>query len=155
MWVLGVALGLSLSGQGLDPNWIAGPLPQQASCLSTAVELRLVDLDTFWPMSRQLARPECRGRFRQHPLRHDFGATTVARTRLVQGTLWGERFGFGLSTVVIPADDQSPDLDQILLVPSFQLPASWERAIDVASEPVLIVGGAALITYIIADILSR
>ncbi|MEL6760490.1 MAG: hypothetical protein AAFP04_08780 [Myxococcota bacterium] len=89
----------------------------------------------------------------------------IGRTPLLRLRLFEQEFGLNIDVVV----QRSPGMfnatgfdvvdgsqrDRVFATPSLDLPESWDRVIDQAATPAVVVGGAALVSAIVVQMLRR
>jgi hypothetical protein len=145
---------------------LAGPLnapPASDPCQTAPLELKWTDLISMGNTLRPLARPDCQvhldayGRFGGRMMQPN----VAGHWRLGSFKLAGETVGFGFDMLWGPEQafhgrldgygGPTPSMEQVLLVPNLYLPEPWQRAIDTATAPVLLVGGAAITTWVIIE----
>jgi hypothetical protein len=147
---------------------VAGPTDPPTTtdpCQSAPLELKWTDLISMGNIANQLARPDCQirldayGRFGGRMMQPNL----AGRWRLGSFKLAGETVGFGFDMLWGPErafhgrldgySGPTPSMEQVLLVPQLYLPEPWQRAIDTATTPVLLIGGAAITTWVIIEMM--
>lgn len=130
------------------------------------LDLRWTDLITMGVTGKRLARPECQVHLDaaaraapgmlQRPM-------VAGRLKLGSFGLFGEQVGYGFDmkwgkegAFHGPLDlYQGPNvgLEELRLTPELYLPDPWQRAIDTATYPAVLVGGAAIGTWVVIEML--
>ena len=145
---------------------VAGPLdapPSADPCLTSPLQLRWTDLISMGDTAKKLARPDCQvrldayGRFGGRMMQ----PVVVGHWALGDFRLFGEKVGFGFDMLwgteaafhgsLDGYRGPTPAMDQLILVPQLYLPEPWQRAVDTAREPFLLVTGAAITTWVIIE----
>jgi hypothetical protein len=127
--------------------------PPPERCWVMPLRLTLPELAAMGRVEEQYARSYCMRQPGASYARHLNRPFTLAQTRFANFSLFGERLGFGFDLVVQPGMLGAPD--RVYTVPSFDLPPSWAWALDTATYPVVIVGGAAIVTTVIIELLRE
>jgi hypothetical protein len=151
-------IGILLAGP-LDPPTADDP------CQTTALELKWTDIIAMGNTARQLTRPACQirldayGRFGGRMMQPQI----AGHWRLGAFRLAGENVGFGFDMVWGSEEafhgrldgyrGPNANVEQVLLVPTLYLPEPWQRALDTATTPVLVLGGAAITTWVIIEMM--
>ena len=122
-------------------------------CWVAPLQVSVSELAMMGQISDEYVSNHCsrwlQGSFDRFPGR----AITVAETRIANFTLFGERLSFGFDVIVRPGALGHNDTSYV--IPKFDLPDSWERAMDKATYPALAIAGTAVITAIIVKALQN
>ncbi len=152
---MGVLLALVMLADLTAPtaNPLAAPEGAQNGCWVEPLKLTLPELATMGGIEQQLANSYCLRQPGASFVRHLNRYFTVGRTRFGTINLFGEKLGFGFDVVVNPGVLGHPDV--AYAIPSFDLPPAWDRALNTMTYPVLLVGGTAMMTYVIVSLVSE
>ncbi len=152
---MGFLLALAMLADLTAPtaNPLAAPEGAQTGCWVEPLKLSLPELAAMGRLEQQLAQSYCLRQPGASFVRHLNRYITVGQTRFGTFNLFGEKLGFGLDVVVNPGVLGHPDV--AYAIPSFDLPPAWDRALNTMTYPVLIVGGTAMMTYVIVSLLSE
>ena len=150
---------------------IVPPQPGEAGaasdpCLGEPLTLRWTDLLTMGDTMKKIVRPDCQVRLdansRLGPT-YLMRPTVAGRWKLGSFKLAGEEVGYGFDMIWGPEEafhgrldgyaGPHAGLEELRLVPQLYLPERWDRAIDTATYPALIVGGAAVGTWVIIEMI--
>jgi hypothetical protein len=143
--MLSVALAGSLPAPATSPT----DPPPASPCWVEPLELEAHEMLMVGRVASEVAKNHCLERSGAEYQRHFVRSRAVARTHLTRFRLFGEELGLDLEASVKPGGTQ-PDF--FYVAPALDLPESWDRAIDAASTPILVVGSAALITTVILQL---
>lgn len=155
---VGVAspVGLPAGDDGVRPS---------SPCRAEPYALELRDYLSFGDLVDRSRREHCALR---HVADVPFGPGRIyriGRTPLLRLRLFEQEFGLNLDVVV----QRSPGMfnatgfdvvdgsqrDRVFATPSLDLPDSWDRVIDQAATPAVLVGGAALMSAVVVQMLRR
>ncbi|MEO1172362.1 MAG: hypothetical protein AAFX94_09955 [Myxococcota bacterium] len=143
-------------------------------CTARTLELEVTDYLSFGSVIEQ-ALEHCATVNIPNMPRVPGRSYTLGRAKLFRFRLLGEEFGLNLNLVTQPVDGISPFTgvlangfgtntggtgeDRIFVVPSLVLPPSWEKTlnktVDRVAAPVAIVGGVAITTAVLVNILKK
>ncbi len=142
--------------------------PSSNDCIGGPLTLEWRDLISMGQTGDRLMRPGCQVRLDSSGR---FGAGAAHRPlvagRLKLGSFYvgDNEIGYGLDMQWGPETafhgsldgyrGLDPGREEIRLVPNLYLPEPWMQAIDTATYPALLVGGAAIGTYIILEMLKH
>lgn len=132
------------------PPALAPPAEPTADtgCWYAPLELRLVDYLRTGDIVERVRRRHCLRRGDQRLELPRRGPFVVGKTRFGRFTLFGQQLGYGLDVVVRPTREG----DLMYATPALDLPEPWLLAIDKATYPVLVVGGAVVLTTVILQL---
>lgn len=135
----------------VPPSPLPGGRPNlEPDCFVEPLKLTLPEVASLGWVQGEVARHHCLQRTDASLtplLRRPY---PVGKTRLGQLHLFGERLGFGFDVVVRPGALGRPD--DIYAVPALDLPERWMWVIDRATYPAVVVGGAAILTTVILEL---
>ena len=127
--------------------------PDATECLLEPLQLELTEVIGLGRIQDQVAKNHCL-RHLQADMRHPntMLPRVVGKTRLGKFRLFGEQLGFGFNVVMVPGTLGSPDF--LYTTPAIDLPEEWLKVRDMATYPVLAVGGALMMTTVIMKLLK-
>ena len=147
---LAVTLGLLVASLSPITPSADDPSPATSGCWVEPLQLSLADLAAFGRIQEQYTRSHCLRQPGASLAYDNHRSLTVGETELGNFWLFGEQVGVKLDVVVFRGQRGEPD--RMVVVPALRLPEQWMWAIDRATYPVLIVGGAAIVTTVILDL---
>lgn len=120
-------------------------------CGNRPLELHLGDMLLWGQTMDRLKDSDCRQQIYE-PFRRPEHSYAVGRMPLGSFRLFGERLTVSLDVVNLPGNWRRGERDQLFLVPAIQLPPQWAAVMEQITYPVLIVGGAAVLTAVIVEL---
>jgi hypothetical protein len=129
------------------------PADSQSGCWVEPLQLTLPEVLAMGHVEQEYVRRHCVQRLPRYFDSHAISKFTIGENRFGSFWLFGESIPFGFNVVVRPGALGQPD--ETYVVPALDLPKPWLQAIDYATYPVLIVGGAALATTVILQLVHH
>jgi hypothetical protein len=149
--VLVVSLLLGLTAPSASP--MPAPDPTANDCWVQPLKVTLPELALMGAINEQLRSSYCLRNPGASYLRHLERPIKVGETRLGELHLFGETFRYGFDVVWQPGYLIHPD--NIYAVPALDLPPAWTRTMDTLTYPALAIGGAAMMTYVIMQLVHH
>lgn len=140
---------LTLMLVGAEPAFGPTTPPETSECWTEPLQLELHEFVLAGKFMNEGLRHRCQVKSSADSVHFYMGPTRVGTHRLASFKLFGKTLGLDVNAMVAP-DQYKPDFYYV--APGLDLPEEWDRAIEQATTPILLVGGAAILTTVIVEL---
>lgn len=150
---------------GAEPTFGPTTPPETTECVTEPMQLELHEFVMSGNVMTQVVKQRCRVNSSADAVHFYITPTRVGTRRLATFQLFGRQLGLDLNAMVVASQPGGFSFGQnavlgpgqngqdfYYVAPGLDLPDDWERALERTTTPILVLGGAAILTTVIVNL---